>query len=98
MPGKVTVVARTKARPGCEGIVKRNLIALATITRGETGCINYDLHQSLDEPCLFLLYENWQSADHLDKHMQTPHFKEFVSKMVDLLSEPPEITLWEQLG
>ena len=98
MATPVIVMARTKAKPGAEDTIKQGLIGLAAQSRAEVGCINYDLHQSFDDPSLFLVFENWSSKDALDKHMETSYFKEFVSKAADLLTQPPEITLWKRVG
>jgi len=92
---KITVVARIKAKPGKEQIVKDTLMALVAPTRSEAGCINYDLHQAADDKGLFLFYENWISKKDLDEHLATPYLKDFLGKAGDILAEPVEITLWK---
>jgi len=69
MGKKVTVLALFKAKPGLEEEVKRELMALQGPTRSEEGCINYDLHQSKEDPSRFMFYENWKSQEDLDKHL-----------------------------
>ena len=94
---KVTVFALVKAKPGMEVTVKQELSALVGPTRDEQGCINYDLHQSLDHEGHFRFYENWTSKELLDRHLQAAHVKRFIAKANELLAEPPEITLWEMV-
>ena len=94
---KVTVFALVKAKPGLEEAVKQELSALVGPTRTEEGCINYDLHQSLDQKGHFRFYENWTSKELLDRHLQSAHVKRFIAKADELLAEPPEITLWEMV-
>jgi quinol monooxygenase YgiN len=94
---KVTVFALVKAKPGMEETVKQELSALVGPTRAEEGCINYDLHQSLDHEGHFRFYENWTSKELLDRHLQSAHVTRFIAKADQLLAEPPEITLWEML-
>jgi quinol monooxygenase YgiN len=94
---KVTVFALVKAKPGMEETVEQELSALVGPTRAEEGCINYDLHQSLDDKGHFRFYENWTSKELLDRHLQSAHVKRFIGKADQLLAEPPEITLWEML-
>jgi quinol monooxygenase YgiN len=94
---KVTVFALVKAKPGMEETVKQELSALVGPTRAEQGCINYDLHQSLDHEGHFRFYENWTSQELLDRHLQSAHITRFIAKADQLLSEAPEITLWEML-
>ncbi|MBM3298695.1 MAG: antibiotic biosynthesis monooxygenase [Deltaproteobacteria bacterium] len=95
---KLTVVARIKARPGNEGQVKEALMALVAPTRTEAGCINYDLHQSVDDKSLFLFYENWTSKKDLDDHLAMPYLRDFLGKADELLAEPVEITFWEMIS
>ncbi len=95
---KVTVVARIKAKVGMEEKVKGKLLSLVTPTRSEAGCINYDLHQSMDDQCLFMLYENWVSREDLDKHLEMPYLKAWREEGKDFLEKPTEIALWEMIS
>ena len=98
MGKKVTVLALFKVKPGLEEEVKRELMALQGPTRSEEGCINYDLHQSKEDPSRFMFYENWKSQEDLDKHLQMPYLKAFREKAGDLLVEPTSIKLHEMIG
>ena len=94
---QVTVFALVKAKSGMEETVKQELSALVGPTLKEEGCINYDLHQSLDHAGHFRFYENWTDKELLDCHLQSAHVKQFIAKADQLLAEPPEVTLWERL-
>lgn len=40
-------------------------------TKGKRpGCISYSFNQSLESPTEFVLYEQWESQQHLDNHIQ----------------------------
>jgi quinol monooxygenase YgiN len=94
----LTVVALVKAQKGQETNLRQELLALIPTTRQEPGCINYDLHESTDDPGSFLFHESWASKQHLDDHLNRPHLKAFLGKADALLAEPPRITLWELIG
>jgi quinol monooxygenase YgiN len=94
-PTPLTVLARIRALPGHEHEVKAALLALIPPTRRERGCLNYDLHQSTDDPTLFIFHENWHSRAHLDTHLEQPHLDAFEQQTQGLLAEPVEITFWE---
>jgi len=96
--GKVTVVARFKARPGMEETLRRELLALIDPTTAEEGCINYDLHQSADDKALFMFHENWLSREDLDDHLQMPYLQAFLARTDELLAEPAEISLWKMIS
>lgn len=94
---RVTVLARVRARPGAEEKVKAELLALVSPSRREPGCLTYDLHQSTDDPALFIFHETWQTRAHLDAHMHAPHLDAFDSRTDGLLAEPVEITFWDKI-
>ena len=78
--------------------VKEGLLSLVTLTRSERGCINYDLHQSMEDKSLFMVHENWVSKKDLDEHLAMPYIRAFMEKADKLLAEPAEITLWEKIS
>jgi quinol monooxygenase YgiN len=96
--GTLTVVARIKAKAGMEERVREELMALVAPTHAEPGCVNYDLHQSIDKPAEFLFHENWVSKQDLDDHLKTPHLQSFLGKAEEILAEPVDITLWNMIS
>jgi quinol monooxygenase YgiN len=95
---EVTVVAQIRAQDGMEETVKQELAALVGPTRSEKGCIQYDLHQSVENKSVFMFYETWASKKDLDDHIQMPHMKAHIRKARDLFAEPPKISIWEVVG
>ena len=69
MAGKVTVIAYHRAKPGKERALREALLKVCAPTRGEKGCLNYDLHVSPDDPGLLVFHENWESMADLDAHL-----------------------------
>ncbi len=88
MAEHLMLVARITARPGQEENVKQALLALVGPTRGEAGCLNYDLHQSHADPAVFLFHENWTSQAALDAHSASPHIQAFRARAGELLAGP----------
>ncbi|MFP5283985.1 MAG: putative quinol monooxygenase [Actinomycetes bacterium] len=84
-PDLVTVIAHMRAQPGQEDELRSALEALISTTQQEEGYVNYDLHQDIEDPSLFYLYENWESVDTHEAHMNAPHLKEFASRLDDLV-------------
>jgi quinol monooxygenase YgiN len=97
MSEPLTVVARVRAKQGCEDRLRAVLQSLVAPTRAESGCINYDLHQSATDPRDFLFHENWESKDHLDAHMKSDHFKAAFAVLPELLDGNAEITTWNRV-
>lgn len=73
----VTVVARLVAREDAVETVRRELLRLVAPTRQEQGCREYRLHQDVADLRVFLFYENWESMDCLERHLDSPHYKSY---------------------
>ena len=80
----LTVIAKLKAKGGSEEQLYQELRGLVGPTRAEEGCINYDLHRSVEDPNLFMFYENWESQPLWEQQMESPHLSEFSSKQEEL--------------
>jgi len=86
-PHLLTVIAHMRAAPGKEDELRSELTALVEPTSQEAGFVNYDLHESLEQPGTFYLYENWEPPDHLDDHLAAPHLTRFAGLLGGLLDE-----------
>lgn len=95
---QVTVIARIKAKRGMESRVKDELTKLLEPTREEEGCINFDMHESLDDASQFMFHENWTSEAALRRHFETPHIRNWVALTAELLAEPLDVTTWKRPG
>lgn len=94
----LTVVATFQARPGKESELRAALTGLLAPTRQEPGCLNYDLHQSPQEPAKFLFHENWTDQAALDAHLKSPHIQKLLPRVDELCTAFPQITIWEKIG
>ena len=81
----LVVVAEGKAKAGKEDELRRKLQGLLSPTRAEEGCLQYDMHESLDDPGRFVFFERWTSREALDRHLKTPHLTEFFGHAEQLL-------------
>ena len=75
---KLTIVANIHANSDQINLVKAELEKLVPITRSEKGCIQYDLHQDNENPAHFLFYENWESRELWQTHMNAPHLAAYM--------------------
>ncbi len=69
----LTIVANIHANPDQIDLVKAELEKLVPITRTEEGCILYELHRDNENPAHFMFYENWESRELWQTHMNAPH-------------------------
>ena len=68
----VVAIAETSADKAEQ--LKSVCLGLIEPTRKEVGCISYELYQDTTNSGKFTFIENWQSKEHLDAHLKTPHF------------------------
>jgi quinol monooxygenase YgiN len=73
----LTIVAIIHATPNGRDLVKAELLKLIEPTLKETGCIQYDLHEDNNQPNTFLFFENWETRDLWQAHLQTEHIAAF---------------------
>ena len=93
-----TVVAQVKAKPEHVDSVKRACLALVEHSRADQGCLNYDLYQSSEDPAVFIFYENWQTLQDIERHLQTPHAHAFDEATSGMLAEEEKIIYLHKIG
>ena len=83
----LTVIAFMRAKPGKREELRQALEALIEPTSKESGYVNYDLHQGVEDPDFFAFYENWESGEKLDAHLAAPHPTDFAARIPELLDD-----------
>lgn len=95
---QISVVARVKAKAGKENDLRSALLAMVPPSRRDAGCVGYELHESPEAPGQFMFYENWESREALDSHLQQPHLTAFFARLPELVDGAPELTIWKKLS
>ncbi|MFI2858092.1 putative quinol monooxygenase [Paenibacillus sp. JSM ZJ436] len=70
----IVITAVLKAKSGHEKELEQALLAVLQPSREEEGCIQYDLHQSTDDPSVFVFYERWANEAALNAHIHSDHY------------------------
>lgn len=76
---KLTIVANIHAKADQIELVKAELQKLIEITQAEDGCIQYDLHLDNDDAAHFMFYENWESRELWQTHMNAAHLAAYMA-------------------
>jgi Uncharacterized conserved protein len=76
---KLRTMANIKSKVDQAELVNSELLKLIAATRAEKGCINYDLPQDNEDVTHFLFYENWDSRELWQQHMDTQHIKHYMT-------------------
>ncbi len=98
MSEAVRVVVKIVTRTDSVAEIRAIVLELADKSRQEAGCLLYEALENLAEPETFVLYEEWESADHLDAHNRTPHFHHAVASAAPLLAKPLDVGRYTKIG
>lgn len=63
-------------------------LANAAESSKEPGNRRFDVMQSADDPCRFVLYEAYATAEDAAAHKDTPHYKTWRETVADWMAEP----------
>lgn len=75
----LTIIGKIEANPDQIEFVKAELLKLIEPTLKEAGCIQYDLHQDNENPAVFLFYENWETRELWQQHMNNDHLTKYMN-------------------
>jgi quinol monooxygenase YgiN len=87
------VVARMAGLAGRAAELRTLLTDRAQVSRGEPGCVGYDVAELLDEPVTFLVVEMWASTDAMRAHFGSPDHAAYQLAVGELLARPSEVAL-----
>lgn len=78
--------------------VEQYLTRMMKMSRLNDGCLTYNIHQSLDNPCEFMMYSEWVSQAAFDAHNNQPEMQEFIKELAAAMFDvrSPK-TLWRVL-
>jgi quinol monooxygenase YgiN len=93
---KVRVIARAVARKGKEDQLRNLLQGMLAPTQAEPGCRLYELYES-GEWGRFYFYELWENQAALEQHAASPHYKHLELIVRDLLEEPFEVNILNEV-
>ncbi len=67
-----------------ESQLRAELDKVLEASRQEAGCLNYVLHQSIEDDT-FVLHETYQDKDALENHVNSSHYQEYRANIADLI-------------
>lgn len=81
----VRVIATVVAKEGKSEDLANLLRSLINPTRAEPGCHRYELWRNRDNSNEFRFVEEWASPEALDTHFGTPHIKNALSRLPEVI-------------
>jgi len=86
----VILIAILTCKKDALSTLQMELKKLATASKAEEGCLQYDLNTCKEIENQFVITELWKDEAALNKHKETPHYKYFIHIAPALLSNPVE--------
>jgi quinol monooxygenase YgiN len=87
----VKIIASLHCTLDAEETFEQELKKLVEASVAEEGCLKYELYQYNGERCRYIIVEEWQDEDALEKHQDAVHFKNFLRVSPVLLAKPAKI-------
>ncbi len=73
------LIIKYQAKPHHKDALEKALRSIIAITRKANGCVQCDLHPSLDNKLVFFFDQLWESQKSWEQYNQRTHMKEFYS-------------------
>jgi quinol monooxygenase YgiN len=87
----IHVFATVFAAAGKEDALRAALVELAEASQTEPGVVQYSLHEDLQKPGNFYVFEAYKDQAAVDAHMGSPHLAAAFAKAGPLVSAAPTI-------
>ncbi len=55
--------------------------------RGEPDCLQFQVMTAEDDPETYFFYEVYTGAESLEKHRETPHYRQYMAAAEDMIAE-----------
>jgi quinol monooxygenase YgiN len=92
----LTVIIKSKSEYREE--LKPILKNLVENSKKETACVQYDLHQNIDDPNVFILHEVWKNKEGLDLHKEQSYSLKFNRTSKLFLEEKIAVYVTSRIG
>jgi quinol monooxygenase YgiN len=86
------------ARPGAEEALLGALARYVVLTRQEPTCRNVDLVASVTHAGRFVVIEKWESADAVQRHLDSPLMTDMARAAIASLASKPTIDLYDSIS
>jgi quinol monooxygenase YgiN len=97
MNQEIVCIAKFEAIKGKEETLLNSLYSLIKDTRDESGCIRYELNQSIDNKRVITFVEKWSSMDSFNAHCKMDYIVNYFENIAPNLVESQDITLHKEI-
>lgn len=88
----IIVVLRMVVRSEKREDLMKTVRGILEPTRVENGCIDYHFYQDIEDNNTFVILEEWETQQNLERFIRSENYRLLLTAM-ELLAEPPEIKI-----
>ena len=89
----LVVIGRVRCSSENRGALIAAFEEMQDSSRREEGCLRYGFFVAVEDPLTFVAVEEWADREALDRHFAQPHLHEFTRRLLELISEQPEVAI-----
>ncbi|SHG31356.1 Quinol monooxygenase YgiN [Fodinibius roseus] len=93
----LVIMTTAEAKPGKQKTVQQALRDVAKAARSQSGCIEYNVFRSAENPAVTVNFERWGSKEERDTFLASEDVKKFASAVSDGFVESPQPVSYEIL-
>ncbi len=83
----ITINVLLKVKPEQEQAYLEYVETMVHKSRADEGCLYYDHLKSVTAPYDYMIVENWENEEAVEKHNATDHLQNFLKEIPSYLSE-----------
>lgn len=91
------VIVVLEAKPGKEEELKQALMEVIKPHRSEKACLEYRLHQDVNNAAQFVIYARWVNEEEHEKEFNKPYVSALMKKLDVLLVRPLQAIVVEDI-
>jgi quinol monooxygenase YgiN len=95
---EINLTVIIKSKPECREELKSILKNLVDNSTKETACLQYDLHQNIEDPNVFIFHEVWKNKEGLDLHKEQSYSLQFNRTSELFLEEKIAVYVTSRIG
>ena len=80
---KIVLIATLVLKDSNEGVLEALTMLHQATHQDDKGCLQYDVHQDIEQENAYVFIETWESEALLAAHMEKEHFKVYKAFMGD---------------
>lgn len=71
----------------------KDVLPLIQSARLEEGCLKYHLYESIEEKNQFVMVENWENQEAINRHNENPLLKQLFANLKEYVEKPTDLTI-----